>query len=41
MDEVNGAATKGDMALSEDSTLDLFWDLSTLFREARFCGESL
>jgi hypothetical protein len=41
MDEVNEATTKGEMALFKDETLKVFWDLSTIFCESRFSGESL
>jgi len=41
MHEVNGAATKGEMDIFSDATLDRFWDLSTLFQESRLSGQSL
>jgi hypothetical protein len=41
MHEVNGAATKGEMDISADDTLDRFWHLSILFQESRFSGQSL
>ena len=41
MHEVNGAATKGEMDIFSDATLARFWDLSTLFQESRFSGQSL
>ena len=41
MHGVNGAATKGEMEIFADDTLDRYWDLSTLFQESRFSGQSL
>jgi hypothetical protein len=41
MEEVDEATTKGEMALFKDKTLKTFWDLSTIFCESRFSGESL
>lgn len=41
MHEVNGAATKGDMDIFADDTLDRYWHLSTVFRESRFAGQTL
>jgi hypothetical protein len=41
MHNVNGAATKGEMDIFADDTLDRYWRLSTLFQESRFSGESL
>ena len=41
MQHVNGAATKGEMAIFADDTLARYWALSTIFRESRFSGESL
>ena len=41
MHEVNGAATKGEMAIFPDDTLDRYWHLSTIFRESRFAGQTL
>jgi hypothetical protein len=41
MHEVNGAATKGEMDIFTDDTLDRFWHLSILFQESRFSGQSL
>lgn len=41
MHAVNGAATKGEMDIFSDATLDRFWDLSMLFEDRRFSGESL
>ena len=41
MHAVNGAATKGEMDIFSDATLDRFWDLSMLFQERRFLGQSL
>jgi hypothetical protein len=41
MDEVNGAATKGEMEIFDDDTLSRYWDLSTIFQDSRFSGQSL
>jgi len=41
MHEINGAATKGEMDIFSDATLDRFWNLSTLFQESRFSCQSL
>ena len=41
MHGVNGAATKGEMDIFADDTLDRYWHLSTLFQESRFAGQSL
>src|SRR5262245_59183304 len=41
MHEVNGAATKGEMDIFTDDTLERYWHLSTLFQESRFSGQSL
>jgi flagellar biosynthesis/type III secretory pathway protein FliH len=41
MRDVNEAATKGEMDIFADDTLDRYWHLSTLFRESRFSGQSL
>ncbi len=41
MDVVNGAATKGDMDIFADDTLNRYWDLNTIFRESRFRGQEL
>ncbi|MFC1453906.1 hypothetical protein ACFLQL_01865 [Verrucomicrobiota bacterium] len=42
MHEVNGAATKGEMNIFPDNTLlDRYWDLSTIFQESRYTNETL
>jgi len=41
MHAVNGAATKGEIDIFADDTLDRYWELSTLFQESRFSGQSL
>ena len=41
MHEVNGAATKGEIDIFPDDTLNRYWALSTLFQESRFSGQSL
>jgi hypothetical protein len=41
MHGVNGAATKGEMEIFADDTLDRYWRLSTIFQESRFSGQSL
>lgn len=41
MHEVNGAATKGEMAIFADDTLDKYWHLSTVFQESRFAEQTL
>jgi hypothetical protein len=41
MEEVNGAATKGDMEIFHDNTLSRYWDLKTIFQESRYSGQEL
>ena len=41
MREVNGAATKGEMDIFGGDMLDRYWDLSAIFRESKFSGDSL
>jgi hypothetical protein len=41
MNEVNGAATKGEMNIFEPGVLNRFWHLSTIFQEARYRDEAL
>ena len=41
MHDVNGAATIGDMDIFPSDTLNRYWNLSTLFQESRFSGQSL
>jgi len=41
MHEVNGAATKGELDVFSDDTLDRYWKLSTIFQESRFSGQGL
>lgn len=42
MEEVSGAATKGEMPIFADQTLlDRYWELHTIFRETRFAKEAL
>lgn len=41
MSEVNGAATKGEMAICKEGILDTFWRLSTIFQEERYRDERL
>jgi hypothetical protein len=42
--DVNGAATKGDLAIFphySDDTLNRYWQLETIFQETRYAGQSL
>ncbi len=39
MSEVNGAATKGEMAIFPEGLLNRFWQLSTIFQEQRYRDE--
>lgn len=43
MHEVNGAATKGELAIFDlnDDTLDTWWELSAIFQESRFAKDKL
>ena len=42
LEEVNGAATKGDMAIFPDfALLDRYWDLRTIFQETRYAHETI
>jgi len=41
MHDVNGAATKGEMAIFHNDTLNRYWKLSTIFQESRFSGDRL
>ncbi|MGD2141483.1 MAG: hypothetical protein PVH25_13885 [Burkholderiales bacterium] len=41
MDSVSAAATKGGMELFDESVLEQYWDLHTIFREATFRDQSL
>ena len=44
MDNVNGAATKGDFRIFpdyNDQTLNRYWHLKTIFRESKYAGEDL
>jgi len=41
---INGAATKGDLAIFpdlNDQTLNRYWDLETIFRESKYADEQL
>lgn len=41
---INGAATKGDLAIfpnRNDQTLNRYWDLETIFRESKYANEKL
>ena len=43
MENVNGAATKGDLMIfpGDDEVLNTYWRLKTIFRESRYAAESL
>lgn len=41
MDEISATATKGEMAIFTGGELDEWWELSSIFQESRFSGESL
>lgn len=41
MYEVNGAATKGEMAICGEEILTTFWNLCTIFQEQRYRDEAL
>jgi len=44
MQNVNGAATKGDLMIFpgyDNQVLDTYWRLNTIFRESRYAAESL
>ena len=44
MHNINGASTKGDLAIFpnySDRTLERFWDLKTIFQEGRYSNEAL
>ncbi len=43
MENVNGAATKGDLMIftDGDEVLNAYWRLNTIFRESRYADESL
>ena len=41
MTNINGAATKGDMAFDNNNALNRYWQLKTIFQESRYRGESL
>lgn len=44
MENVNGAATKGDLMIfpcCDDQVLNSYWRLRTVFRESRYAAESL
>lgn len=44
LDNVNGAATKGDLEIfpdRNDQTLNRYWDLKTIFRESKYAGQEL
>ena len=40
MHSINGAATKGELAIFEDDTLERYWKLQSIFRESRFRDQS-
>ncbi|MFM2477799.1 hypothetical protein [Celerinatantimonas sp. MCCC 1A17872] len=41
MHNVNGAATKGEINFVSGSTLNRYWELSTIFQETKYVHESL
>jgi hypothetical protein len=41
MDEINAAATKGEIAIFKDDTLAKYWKLSAIFQESRFANDHL
>ena len=42
LEEINGAATKGDMSIFPDpSLLDEYWNLRTIFQESRYANETI
>jgi alpha-glucuronidase len=41
MEEVNAAATKGEIDFIDSKYLDKYWDLATIFRESRYRSEGL
>lgn len=41
MHNISGAATKGDLAIFSDDTLDRYYELATIFQESRYGRQSL
>ncbi len=41
MHEVSGAATKGEMEIFKDDTLNRYYELETIFRESRYASQTL
>ncbi len=41
LDEINGAATKGEIKFVAGKVLEQYWELRTIFREARYRGQPL
>ena len=41
MSNINGAATKGDMAFDNNNALNRYWELKTIFQESKYRDESL
>jgi hypothetical protein len=41
MDEVCGAATKGEMDIFTDDTLDRYYQFATIFQESRYAAQTL
>ncbi len=41
MHNINGAATKGEIDFVQDCVLNRYWQLSTIFQEAKYSHESL
>lgn len=41
MHNVSGAATKGELDIFTDDTLDRYYELATIFQESRYAAETL